>query len=259
MSKKKSIKNKIKNIGIVIFIMFIILGIIDIFDKISYVFEPSDNYNEEDVFANNNSGLKNYEIIEKGRYLYDKANDIFEVSALRPYCGFSVEELLSLRTTNFNYGDNNVVYYDSSYYSMDELEKVIKSVLNDELTKKVFNKKSITYDVSKLAHDRNFDYVMDKGKLYCRKHTFKGWVSSYLNHYDIRVKKISSTKIVYEIMSYYINDLGMENKKCINGGKNGKLNVNNCNKKEFDIESTKFIIEKNIDNDWVVNYFVLHD
>ncbi len=195
---------------------------------------------KEDSFEKKDTKFSEKEAISKGTTLYDKANEIYSVWKLLPYCGYNLEDTynqdgISLDTTN-----SDAKFYPSKYNSVDELKKDLSKYLSDDIIEKnVVENGDVLF------------YKVYNGKLYCRKTLGNGWFSTYLNKYDIKVLSIEKNKITYNITSYYAKDYT----KC---NSSGKLSISSCEKSNIETKETNFAIEK-INNNWVVTDFTLHD
>ncbi len=203
-----------------------------------------DNSKKTETKADNSekkdTKLSEKEAISKGTTLYDKANEIYSVWKLLPYCGYNLEDTynqdgISLDTTN-----SDAKFYPSKYNSINELKKDLSKYLsNDIIEKNVVENGNVLF------------YKVYNGKLYCRKTLGNGWFSTYLNKYDIKVSSIEENKITYSITSYYAIDYT----KC---NSTDKLSISSCEKSNIETKDAKFAIEK-INNNWVVTDFTLHD
>lgn len=253
MKKIKCMDSKIKNIIIILSIILVIFMLIFIFDMISAEF-VSNNDLYDDIILNENNDIEDQEVMDTGKLLYDTANEIYEVSILRPYCGFSDDKIKKMRTTDFGYG-NEIKYYATNFKNMEDLKNNLKEVFVDKLIKKLIDESSLIFDESLLEKNKNYNYIIKDGKLYCRSHISRGWVSSYLNYYVMTPKSVNSDKIIYNIRSYYVTEDGLDDLKCLNGG---NLDIHKCRKDEIEFKDTKFIIEK-INDNWLVSDFTLHE
>lgn len=241
-------------VAIVVLIMIIIFGgILFTLSSMGYL-----NFNEEKVPQSNNEQpnsvikLTEAEALSKGKELYDKATEIYETWALVPYCGFTYQEVTEQKEENFGY---DVRYYDSGMKNLEELKQHLSQWLSEEIIKEKITETAIT-DVSLLKEQKySFtNYIEKDGKLYCRAHTGKGWLTYYLNEYDLSVEKIDNNTIVYSVKSAYANYKAQENySKCLSG------NIKDCKEDEIEYKDTTFVIEKNESNNWVVLKYQLHD
>ena len=91
-------------------------------------------------------------------------------------------------------------------------------------------------------------YVIKDDNLYCGMDTGKGWVTTYLNHYDMSVNNIEDSKVSYKVNSYYLNDYEAE---C--------SSINTCDESDISTKETNFVIKKEQDDIWVVSEFILHE
>lgn len=250
--KNEKFKNIIIGILIIIIVLLIVL-ICLIYNK------KSDNDNKKvDINSNNevieqNNKLSETEAITIGKSLYDKATEIYEVWVLRPYCGFNNEEIYKQPMTNF--GINEFIQqYDSGMKNLDELKDYLAQYLSDTIINEKIKENAIT-DLSKVEQYSN--YVETDGKLYCRANTGKGWLNnSYLNEYKMEVQSITENKIIYNIKSTYINSnlyVDNPNSEC------SIENSNKCSDSDKEYKDTKFIVEKNSNNKWIISEYTLHE
>lgn len=229
--------NKKKNNAILICLCILILTIFSIL-AINNRLKVNDNDTNKDSFA-----------IEKGKELYDRAVEIFDMWLLKPYCGYSEEELLNTNSLKIealgDAGNGNGKYYASDFKSLDELKEYLRKYLSEDIveknvvkTKKYGNKTLYKYveDISLLnSKDEDYsyvDYVLKDNVIYCRLQTGKGYYSSYTGKYDITLSDKSDDEISYKIVSYYDED--------------GKITT----------KETKFVIV-NENNNWIISEYVV--
>ena len=195
---------------------------------------------KEDNSEKKDTKLSEKEAISKGTALYDKANEIYSVWKLLPYCGYNLEEIYNQDGINLDTTNSEAKFYESKYNNIEQLKKDLSKYLSSDIIEK-----NVTEDGDVLF------YKVYNDKLYCRKTLGNGWVSPYLNKYDIKVSKLEENKITYNITSYYTKDITECNS-------NSKLSISSCGESNVETEETEFIIEK-INNNWVVTDFTLHN
>lgn len=165
------------------------------------------------------------ETINKVRNIIDKANDYYDNSVLKAYCGSSDG------TKNIDFDDNMTgEYVKSEYKNIDELKNYLYSFMDKSLIK-------LKLELSDINNPKYYDnyYEMD-GNLYCRNYAGKGWLTYYTNNYDIEVTNASDNKINVNVAYQYIN----ENSNC-------KLDkIEECQNSDFVYEIGKVVIENNI-------------
>ena len=178
------------------------------------------------------------EATKLGKNLYDKATEIYSTWVFLPYCGNSLEEIANQKSIHFE--DNSIEFYKSRFSSISDLKQELANYLSEDIINtKVDKYESLGY------------YEVDNNKLYCRKTIGKGWLSSYLEKYDIKANDITDNKITYTITSYYAKDID----KCEG---NGDLNIYNCPEENIETKDTNFTIEK-VNNNWIVTEYNLHE
>ena len=227
---------KKKNNGIII-----LMGIIIIMLIVLCVLFATNTIKFNDEVINNQTssqGKEENKITETeastlGKDLYDKATEIYSVWYLLPYCGYSTEEISGRETVKFE--DDGIEFYESKYSSISEL----KSELANYFSEDIINSKVDSYDST-------YFYKTENNKLYCRQTPGKGWLSSYLEKYDIKVSNIEENKVTYTITSYYAKDIN----KC--------NNIDDCAKDDIETRDTNFTIEK-VNNNWIVTDYTLHE
>ena len=200
------------------------------------------------------TALDGMESLSIGKERYDKATEIYSVWKLRPYCGYSVDELDKVNKISFSdSASGNGNYYESDFSGIDELKEYLSKwlsaeIINDNVIGNVVTDLELLKD-NKYAYT---DYINKDNKLYCRLDTGKGWLSNYLNKYTITVDTITDESITYNITSEYAK--GDASSECLEN-----LNISSCSSEEIEKKDTKFTISKNKSNKWVVTSFVLHD
>lgn len=183
------------------------------------------------------------EALTLGKDLYDKATEIYSTWVLTPYCGYGSNELYNQEGVNIG-GQPGYSYYESMFNNIDELrEYLLKYLSQDIVNSKV--PKNILENQEEIA-----DYIIYNNKLYCRRDAGKGWLSSYLGKYDIKVNSKESSKISYTITSYYAKNRDECN--------NNELNFLSCDKSNIENKDTNFTIEK-INDKWIVTNYTLYE
>lgn len=193
------------------------------------------------------------EALQMGKSLYDKVTEIYEVWMLKPYCGFSSEEISKKSMTNFGVNEY-IAFYDSGMKNIDELKLYLQQWLSSDIVNQKVNEVAVT-DLSKI--EQYTDYVEKDEKLYCRNNVGHGLINnSYLNEYKMDVKFITEDKISYNIKSTYIaSDLYINHP-------NSECSVDTpskCSDSDKEYKDTEFIIEKNSDDKWIVSNYIFHE
>ena len=249
------------NWGIIFFVCLVIMFLgFFIFILCDYLDLNADNLKNK-INKGSIDDMGNYRVLDGmeslsiGKELYDKANEIYSVWFLVPYCGYNIYKINSLDKVELgDYSIGNGMYYESSYADIEELKSSLAKWLSLDIINKKVNDNSIVFDLE-LLRNNNYsytDYVIKDNKLYCRAQYDKEWLSNYLNKYTITVDSISNDSITYNISSSYAkNDASS---KCLDD-----LTITSCTREEIELKDTKFVISKNETNKWVVTSFVLHD
>ena len=259
-----------KNTGLIVLVVILSLLVVGLGGFIIYDKVLSDNEienNDNNNVNNNNVSklLSNEEAIIEGKRLYDKATEIYETWVVIPYCGLDYHGAINQNVETLgDSGYGNGRYYKTKFKSFDELKEYLKQWLSEDIINKKVVKQTewngeINYnyveDLSLLSkkdtHYAYIDYVLKDNTLYCRLDTGKGWVSSYIDEYDIKVDTIEDNKITYTITSKY----GKENSGCYWGSANNKT----CSEDDLEYKDTTFVIEKNSTGNFVVSEYTLHN
>lgn len=164
-------------------------------------------------------------VLNNVRELIDKANDYYDNSVLRAYCGSTTGS----KIINFD-GNMAGEYVKSQYKNIEELKNYLYSFLDKSLVK-------LKLELSDINSPKYYDnYYEIDGNLYCRNYAGKEWLTYYTNNYDIEVTGITDNKISVNIAYQYIN----ENSNC-------KLDeIKECKNSDFVYEIDKILIEDNI-------------
>lgn len=163
-------------------------------------------------------------VINNVKSLIDKANDYYDNSVLKAYCGNTI----GTKTIDFN--DIKGEYVKSEYKNIEDLKNYLYSFLDKNLIK-------LKLELSDINNPKYYDnYYEIEGNLYCRNYSGQGWLTYYTNNYDIEVTNVSGNKINVNIAYQYIN----ENSNC-------KLDeIEKCKNSDFVYEIGKIVIENNI-------------
>ena len=201
-------------------------------------------------YAKKSNTLSEQEAIAKGKELYEKTTKVYETWRLLPYCG---ERSNDEKIITFKSGSS---MYESKYKNLEELKKYLATFLSDEIIDNHIKETAIT-DASILdtPGQAYTDYLIKDGKLYCRTNTGKGWISRYLNSYDLKVNTIKSDIIIYNVKLAYVNEYtaSQTDSKCTYGSK-----ISDCSENQIEYVDTKFIIQK-INETWKVTDYVLNN
>ena len=238
-------------VGILIGIIIMLLVFVALFTTNTITFTSKTN-NDDKTTNTKEDGISESEAIEIGKKLYDKAIEVQKVIGVLPYCGYSREEILNKKTTNFGITNpSDLAYYETDYTNLDSLREALKNSFKESIVNYIANdtNSEIITDVSKLKDNETASYVIYNNKLYCRRHVRKGYLYFYLDEYDINIDNIEKNKITYSIKSTYVKD-GANNTKCTTD------NPNNCTENDKEYKDTKFVIEK-INNNWVVSEYTM--
>lgn len=164
-------------------------------------------------------------VVENAKELIDKANDYYDNSILKAYCGNTE----GTKIINF---ENNMTgeYVKSEYKNIDELKNYLLSFLAEDLI-------TLKLELSDINNPKYYDnYYEIDGSLYCRIYAGKGWITRYTGNYDIEITSYSDSKIILNIAYQYID----ENSSC-------QLNeISSCSRNDFVYELGKITIENNI-------------
>lgn len=167
----------------------------------------------------------NTEIINSVKSIIDKANDYYDNSVLKAYCGSTNG------TKTIDFEDNMTgEYVKSEYKNIEELKNYLYSFLDKSLIK-------LKLELSDINSPKYYDnYYEIEGNLYCRNYAGKGWLTYYTNNYDIEVTNVSDNKINVNIAYQYIN----EDSSC-------RLDkIEECKNSDFVYEIGKVVIDNNI-------------
>lgn len=164
-------------------------------------------------------------VINNVRNLIDKANDYYDNSVLKAYCGTTSD------TKIINFTDNMTgEYVKSEYKTIDELKKHLLSFLDEDLI-------NIKLELSDINNPKYYDNYYDiDGELYCRNYAGKGWMTNYTNNYDIEVTSVTNDKINVKIAYEYLT----EDSNC------DLEDLSKCSKSDYIYEIGKITIENNI-------------
>ena len=164
-------------------------------------------------------------VVSEVRELIDKANDYYNNSVLKAYCGSTNGS----KFIEFN-GNTTGEYLLSEYKNIEELKNYLYSFLDKSLIK-------LKLELSDINDPKYYDnYYEIDGNLYCRNYAGKGWLTYYTNNYDIEVTNVSGNKVNVNIAYQYIN----ENSDC-------KLDkLEDCNNGDFVYEIGKIVIQNNV-------------
>ena len=193
MNEDKS-KNKI----------IILLLIIIILLTAALVLVYKGGLSKDNINKNNNSEntslikttLTDEEAIDIGKQLYNKATEAYEVWELLPYCG-SFNQSLDRETIELDDAAmDKGTYYYSGFSTLNDLKNELRTYLSEEIINSKITKEAIT-DTSLLKDIAYNDYVELNGKLYCRNFSGKGWISRYLNDYEITSLIVPNTVTRY--------------------------------------------------------------
>lgn len=203
--------------------------------------------------SNKSSGnytLSEQEALSIGKELYDKATKVFETWRLLPYCG---ERPNDGKTMSFKSG---CMMYETNYKDLEELKSYLATFLSNDIINSKINEQPIT-DMSLLDNlDNTYtNYLIKDDKLYCRSNTGKGWLSRYLNSYDMEVDSIKDDVIKFKVKIANVSEKValQSNSKCSYGSK-----ISDCSDDQIEYVDTKFVI-KRMNGNWVVTDYVLHD
>ncbi len=197
-----------------------------------------------------NDTISEQEAITKGKELYDKATKVYETWQLLPYCG---ERVTNEKTVNFKSGST---MYESNYKNLEELKNYLSTFLSEEIINSHIKETAITDETILDTPGKEYtNYLVKDGKLYCRSNSGKGWLSRYLDNYEIKVNTIKDDIIIYDVKLANVSEYTatQTNSKCTYDSK-----ISDCKENEIEYVDTKFIIKK-INDNWVVTDYTLHD
>lgn len=168
--------------------------------------------------------------INKVKELIDKANDYYENSVIKPYCGkTSTSKDVSFKSDD---GTSDVTgeYVKSEYKNIEEIKTYLSTFLDPSLFKNELK-------LSDINNPKQYDnYYEIDGELYCRNYTGKGWLSNYTGNYDIEIVSNTDNKIVVNIAYEYLTD----DSKC------DIKDLSKCSNSNFKYEISKINIEDGI-------------
>ena len=179
--------------------------------------------------------------IKTAKEVIDKANNYYENSVLKAYCGENPGET---KTIEYNENGNSFkgYYVKSEYKNLEELKKHLLTFLDESLIKTELKLSDIN---NKRMYD---DYYEIDGNLYCRNYSGKGWLTRYTGNYDIEITNSSDSRISGNIVYEYLT----EDSSC------DVKNLSKCSNSNFKYELGKFNIDK-VDNNYVVTKIDFHE
>ena len=171
----------------------------------------------------------------------DKANNYYDNSVLKAYCGENPGET---KTIEYNENGNSFkgYYVKSEYKNLEELKKHLLTFLDESLIKTELKLSDIN---NKRMYD---DYYEIDGNLYCRNYSGKGRLTRYTGNYDIEIINSSDSRISGNIVYEYLT----EESSC------DVKNLSKCSNSNFKYELGKFNIDK-VDNNYVVTKIDFHE
>lgn len=207
--------------------------------KISYV---KRNSNYTGYACGTYINIKNIdeEVINTAKEVIDKANNYYEDSTFKAYCGDNTGET---KTIEYNEQGNSFkgYYVKSKYKNLDELKKYILTFLDESLIKNEFK-------LSDINNKRMYDnYYEIDGNLYCRNYSGSGIHTRYTGNYDIEIINNNDSKISGNIVYEYLTEESTCDIK----------NLSKCSNSNFIYEIGKFNIDK-IDNNYVITKLDFH-
>ena len=241
-------------IGILIGIIIVLLVVTALFATGTFEFKTkitndAKQTNDKITVEENDELSDEEDVLAIGKELYDKATKVFETWQLLPYCG---ERPTDGKILSFKSGS---IMYETNFKNLDELKKYLASFLSDKIINSRINEQPIT-DVSILDNPEKAytNYLITDGKLYCRSNTGKGWLSRYLNSYDMQVDTIKDDIVKFDVKIANVNEKValQSDSKCTYGSK-----ISDCTDEQIEYVNTKFIIKK-VNNNWVVTDYTLH-
>lgn len=251
MEKKK---NSGMLVGILIGLVIALLVGVGLFATGTIGFKTDVNADNGQTSENNlaeeSNIISEQEAITKGKELYEKATKVYETWQLLPYCG---ERSNDEKTITFKSGSS---MYESNYKDLEELKNYLATFLSNEIINSHIKETAITdSSILDTTGKEYTNYLIKDGKLYCRSNTGKGWLSRYLDSYDIKVNTIKNDIIIYDVKLANVNEYTatQTDSKCTYGSK-----ISDCSENQIEYVDTKFIIKK-INENWKVTDYVLHD
>lgn len=164
--------------------------------------------------------------LTKVKSLIDKANDYYETTALKPYCGKTTDE----QEVEFKGDDGSSIklkYVKSEYNSVDEIKDYVATFADPSLFK-------LELKLSDINNPKQYDnYYEIAGDLYCRDYSGKGWLSYYTGNYNVEILSNINNKIEANISYEYLN----ENTKC------DLKELSKCSNSNFNYEIGKVTIQ----------------
>lgn len=253
-NNKNKKKIKLKNLAIIglsllalIFTIIIILSLLGIFNLKAIVNDSQNRFDEVD----------DEELLVVGRNLYDRANSIFEIWEVVPYCGLEFEEIFKIEKINFTDDINKQgYYYKSNFVSLDSLKLWLNKWFSNDIINKKINEKALS-DVNKI--DLYTSYVEQNNVLYCRSvfNFDKATNSKFLGDYDLSIKSKTNDSVIYSVRLPYIKENAItNNSKCWN---DKEINISNCLPEEIEYKENEFIIVKNNSGNYIIDKFIFHD
>ena len=240
-------------VGLLLGLVIALVVVIGLFatETISFTKTTADNKKtSENNKTEQEKVLSEQEALKIGKELYDKATKVYEKWKLLPYCG---EYTSNDKTVTFNSGS---MMYESKFKDLEELKKYLATFLSNEIINSYIKEEAVT-DLSILdtPGKEYTNYAIKDGKLYCRLNSGKGWLSRYLNNYDIKINTVKNDMVIYDVKLAYVNDYtaSQTDSKCTYGSK-----ISDCSESQIEYVDTKFIIKK-INENWIVTDYVLHE
>ena len=240
---------------IVVVVLMVIIALMYMGVITNSVNGKNNNLDDNEMDQNNSTTVNEKKLDEAealiiGKDLYDMATEIYGTWIVLPYCGLNYQEVLNQRS--YKLGDSaigNGNFYKTDFKDLDGLKDYLSNWLSDEIISEKITETAVT-DLE-LLNDSEYGYtkyVIKDDNLYCGMDTGKGWVTTYLNHYDMSVNNIEDSKVSYKVNSYYLNDYEAE---C--------SSINTCDESDISTKETNFVIKKEQDDIWVVSEFILHE
>ena len=179
--------------------------------------------------------------IKTAKEVIDKANNYYDNSVLKAYCGENPGET---KTIEYNENGNSFkgYYVKSEYKNLEELKKHLLTFLDESLIKTELKLSDIN---NKRMYD---DYYEIDGNLYCRNYSGKGRLTRYTGNYDIEIINSRDSRISGNIVYEYLT----EESSC------DVKNLSKCSNSNFKYELGKFNIDK-VDNNYVVTKIDFHE
>lgn len=164
--------------------------------------------------------------LTKVKSLIDKANDYYETTVLKPYCGKTTDE----QEVEFKGDDGSSIklkYVKSEYSSVDEIKDYVATFADPSLFK-------LELKLSDINNPKQYDnYYEIAGDLYCRDYSGKGWLSYYTGNYNVEILSNINNKIEANISYEYLN----EDTKC------DLKELSKCSNSNFNYEIGKVTIQ----------------